>query len=520
MTPRRISRSLLTLTVGTAANLAYLNAGCGASSSDSGPGGHSGAAGSAGTSNNGSGGNGIGGTIDLGGSGGNGATHADGATDPGSHACTNLECQQTTCSLGPCKQDACATGVSTTVHGTVYDPAGKVPLYNVVVYVPNGEVPALAAGATCDRCDSRVLSPVVSTLTDTQGRFTLTNVPVGYDIPLVMQVGKWRRQIKIPQVTACAETAMTDLNQTRLPRNKAEGDIPLIAITTGGADSMECLPRRMGIDDAEFTTDTGSGRIHLYHGGDNLPNDTATPKFGATLNGGASLSAATTLWADVDHLKKYDIVILSCEGALLPADKPVSARKAMYDYESLGGRVFASHWQRLWFSDGPAPVPSIGTWHDYGDPPSPITATIDTSFPKGQALSEWLVNVGASTTAGQLQILKSRDNIQSVNPALARPWITVQAPTTTKAAAHTAVEYLSYNAPLMVPDAQQCGRAVYNDLHVSATGGDRPGDPFPDGCQKRDLTAQEKAVEFMLFDLSSCVQNDDKPPVPPVPVVN
>jgi hypothetical protein len=430
-----------------------------------------------------------------------------------------LSCQQTTCTAGPCTQKACS-GTSTTVSGTVFDPAGKVPLYNVVVYVPSAPVTPFAEGARCDRCDATVLNPLASAITDTKGHFQLKDVPVGENIPMVIQIGKWRRQITIPKVTACVDTPLADPNLTRLPRNKGEGDIPLIAIATGGFDSMECLPRRMGIDDAEFTTETGTGRIHLYSGADfaeaNGTNHAATKAFDPALNGGAPLTRATSVWGSVDTLKRYDIVILSCEGNPIEQEKPMASREAMYAYASLGGRVFASHWHRIWYSQGPAPVPMIGTWQDRTDPASPATGTINTSFPKGQALADWLVNVGASTMPGQIEIRAPRDNIQAVNATYATEWIRI--PTSgggVRGMAGAAVEYLTFNAPLAVPAAQQCGRCVFTDLHVSSTGADVPGTPFPGGCEQRDLSPQEKAVEFMLFDLSSCVRDDREPPMPP-----
>jgi hypothetical protein len=436
------------------------------------------------------------------------------------HPCVNLECQQTSCSLGSCKEMPCAAGAKTTVSGTVYDPAGKVPLYDVIVYVPNGPVPAITNGASCDKCDASAINPVASALTDTKGHFVLDDVPVGADIPLVIQVGKWRRQLKLPNVARCTDTPITDKEQTRLPRNQSEGDIPLIAITTGGADSMECLPLRMGLDPAEFTTEAGMGRIHLYSGYDHLNGngtvaEASTKVFDATHNAGTTLTRSDTLWNSLDNLKKYDIVILSCEGDVNVAQKPDTARKALYDYESMGGRVFASHWHHIWFSKGPDPVPTVGTWKDQDDPPNPITGTINTGFPKGQALSDWLVNVGASMTPGQIQIQKARDNVNAVADKIATSWITIQAP---KANPTNAVEFMSFNAPIGAADDQICGRAVFNDLHVSATRNDKPGTPFPTSCEAGDLSDQEKALEFMLFDLSSCVRRDDQPPEPPAVV--
>ena len=40
--------------------------------------------------------------------------------------------------------------------------------------------------------------------------------------------------------------------------------------------------------------------------------------------------------------------------------------------------------------------------------------------------------------------------------------------------------------------------------------------PFPDGCRGKTLSAQEKALEFLFFYLSACVQPDTQKPVPPI----
>ena len=75
------------------------------------------------------------------------------------------------------------------------------------------------------------------------------------------------------------------------------------------------------------------------------------------------------------------------------------------------------------------------------------------------------------------------------------------------------------NTPLTAAPEAQCGRLVHTGIHVGveALPGDKNG-PFPSGCKSQALTAQEKALEFLLFDLSSCVMNVEDKPKPPVVV--
>ncbi len=134
------------------------------------------------------------------------------------------------------QQVSCPSGGTTTVSGIVYAPNGTDPLPNVVVYIPNAPVDAFTAGVACPVPGQPPSgSPLVGTTTATDGSFTLTNVPVGSNIPLVIQSGRWRRQVVIPGTVACQNTPVT-ADLTRMPRNKSEGDIPKIAIATGSVD--------------------------------------------------------------------------------------------------------------------------------------------------------------------------------------------------------------------------------------------------------------------------------------------
>jgi N-acetylneuraminic acid mutarotase len=217
--------------------------------------------------------------------GGNGTPSVCG-TNP---SCTNLCLQQVTC----------AGSATTSVSGTVYAPNGVDPLPNAVVYVPNAPVAAFTSSVSCDNCAQASGSPLVGGTTGVDGKFTLTNVPAGNNIPLVIQIGRWRRQVSIPTVTACTTTTVAAA-LTRLPKNKGEGDIPKQAFVTGEKDALECVLRKIGVDDSEFTNALGNGRIHLYAAADPTERTAATANnfpvnHGARLGGaGADATSAIT----------------------------------------------------------------------------------------------------------------------------------------------------------------------------------------------------------------------------------
>src|SRR6185312_6947819 len=141
---------------------------------------------------------------------------------------------------------SCSGSTTTTLSGTILDPAGKNPLYGVVAYVPNSKPAALLSGTSCQSCDTLYTGdPIAAAVSGVDGKFTIPSVPDGQNIPLVIQIGKWRRQFVIPSVTACMDNPVTQT--LTLPKNGTEGDLPNIAISTGGADTLECLLTRVGV---------------------------------------------------------------------------------------------------------------------------------------------------------------------------------------------------------------------------------------------------------------------------------
>ena len=412
----------------------------------------------------------------------------------GVDACVGLECQVVNC--------AAMGQQPTTLTGTVYAPNGTLPLYGITVYVPLSDPGPVPDGLECDRCSNTLPGGAVAQATSGEdGTFRLENVPVGDNIPLVIKSGKWRRQITIPRVDQCVDTPLA-ATETSLPKTKAEGNIPKIALTTGSADSLECLVRKLGLE-AEMSGSSGNGRIHLYTGN------------GISSDANGTFANATTLWSSETTLKNYDIVILSCEGSQRPATKPQPTLDAMKAYADAGGRVFASHWHNIWiggnFTADPDLAPAV--WKDLiewnagdGNPGDPVLID-EVSNPKGSAFANWMVNVGGSgpmtsptpTMRGEITLQAAGRRMTArgiVDPTRVERWVhannQIMAP-----------QNFQFTTPNEIAQDQRCGKVVFSDMHVSADS--NPTNPFPAGCSNQPLTPQEKALAFMFFDIASCV---------------
>jgi hypothetical protein len=145
-----------------------------------------------------------------------------------------------------------------------------------------------------------------------------------------------------------------------------------------------------------------------------------------------------------------------------------------------------------------------------------IPEDIVMSFPKGDLMADWLLNVGASTALGDLTVYDTKNSVQSFDQTRVLEWIyatnvlrCTDGNCTTRIPVAHAPQYISFNAPVGQPAANQCGRFIFSDIHVSS--GDRDVS-FPKECVSTGMSAQELALEFMFFDLASAVCDEAQPP--------
>jgi hypothetical protein len=228
---------------------------------------------------------------------------------------------------------------------------------------------------------------------------------------------------------------------------------------------------------------------------------------------------ATSLWNSLDQLSKYSMVLFSCPCNEARAARGPQALDAVSRYLNAGGRVFGSHFEYVWLRYSPDPglagAFSISAG-DLGAPP----VVLDTSFPKGKALADWMKFLDPALQYGHIPTMAILDDISSARPP-AQVWARSPGFGT---ASGMSPRFVTINTPATAPVDQQCGRMALLDVHVTADGGPLPGaprnpPPYPMACGG-ELTKSEHALAFLLFDLAACIQHDTTPPMPPPVVVD
>jgi hypothetical protein len=485
-------------------------------------------------------------------------------------ACTNF-CQE---------QVTCSAGQETTVTGKVYAPNGTEPLFNALVYVPNiadlNSLPAISSGASCERCEDEDLGePLVAAITGPDGSFSLKNVPAGVDFPLVVKMGKWRRVTMIPAIADCSSNVL-NANDARLPRHRNDAaagytqfvSLPKMALVTGKVDAMECVLRKIGVADSEFSAPTGNGLIHLYQG---QGNGSTTTKGAGTSRDGSNNAVGTsdsTLFGGTT-LNNYDVAIFDCEGS--EYTRTATRQNALNAYADAGGRVFASHYSYTYLDGVTGHTCSAGTctrnrdcgggstcqsghctgscssngncgtggvcsttlnnsasydfdqtatWFgSYNNEGPTTTGIIDVSHSKGQAFNTWLGQVNAWSPTygdGNISITDPREFVQAATPDITERFVYTEANHYAAGLnANNSVQQYGFNTPVgAAPDAA-CGRVLYSAFHVAGANLDTHASVFPEECNNNPLTAQERVLEFMIFDLSSCVSTSVPPTCAP-----
>jgi len=188
-----------------------------------------------------------------------------------------------------------------------------------------------------------------------------------------------------------------------------------------------------------------------------------------------------------------------------PSAKTPSQLANIVSYTSAGGRAFATHFSYAWLYNN-VPFNATATWAVNSALPATATGEVDTSFLKGKTFAQWLALVNAlniSVNPPDMTITAPRHDFSAVNAPAQRWMYTVgQNPNFP----------LNYSFDTPWNSNTQCGRVVFSDFHV-ATGSGTCGNKacaFPAECDANPMTGQEKALEYMIWDLASCV-----PPPPP-----
>ncbi len=211
-----------------------------------------------------------------------------------------------------------------------------------------------------------------------------------------------------------------------------------------------------------------------------------------------------SLVSSLSQLEEYDQVLFPCWGG--EYIKSSAYQNNLISYANAGGRVFATHYSYTWlFND--SPFSTTAAWDANANSWNSLDGRINQTFAKGVQLAEWMQLLGdldISQSPADFTVTNPRKDLDSVvSPAVS--WIANES-----SVDHFPLHY-TFDTPWNAMNT--CGRVVFSDFHVANNAS--AGYAFPTQnaaeCGLSGMTAQEKLLEFLLFDLSSC--GSTTPPV-------
>ena len=341
------------------------------------------------------------------------------------------------------------------------------------------------------------------------GTFHLVGVPPGANVSVVIQAGRWRRQLVVPVATACQDTALS-ADDTRLPSSGSDAtastatsqagaplvDLPTIAVESGNDDPVECILVQLGVAASEFGNGSGSGHVQLYWNPAALPG--ASPRmFGSS----ATYGDVTPLWSSYQALSRFDIVILGDDTDATGSSKPPAAIAAVGRYADTGGQlVLTGSTQSIWIGSNAAWANEL-TFDPQVDGVATTAAmfTVDETTPAGASYADWLYDVGASAAPGAVYVSNASYQCVGYDTATVARWL--YATPSVANGEESGDELMSFATPI----GSACGQVVYSDFDVAFGDGNCACSAFPANCAgPNEMTPQVKVLAYLLFGGGRC----------------
>jgi len=334
--------------------------------------------------------------------------------------------------------------------GTVYTPAGDIPVAGALVYLATKKPDPIPTGNYCDTC-LQLEKSFPQTVTLANGTFELVANRIGKQF-LIIQKGQFRRIVEVDVQPGDIKVAKAD---STLPRSNdtAKGDqVPSILISEAIFDDIGATLKKLGITPTQVVNE----------------------------------SRETTTLTDAALLAKFHVVFLPCgscvtDGTSDTADN-AQIKAAMRDYVTKGGKVYVTDWKQGFVSE------SFPGYIDFEQARGCSGGGYDVSaVVKDQGLKDWLSAQGHNSFTlkanyqriGGVRTLYVSDGDAGTKTYQPKVWMSgVQS---------------GAEKPQTVSFEYGCGRVLYSTYHTE-TDEDAP------------LDEQEKALFYILFEVAStCV---------------